>query len=540
VRVHTYSAAALQGPDGVDSSYVDLGPAGQLGVGAAWARVAPGLRSVANQHDEIETWVVVAGEGLVFADAERLRVVAPTVVQFEPFETHFVESTGATDLVFASFYWRDGERARDAATGVEHRRFHERPVFVLSSGPSPAAEAFARYQRMTGAEAWHLAGGDDPGDDAGRRAFLDRVAASGQRDLRAGVEELLRLGRVPASARELAGRELVVTDESAAAAYDVLRSIEALGRRLGRDWRADAPRSDWKIVRFTDSKDALLRAVVQPALWRLAHPAWTPDVDYHVVEHQPAEAGPADHWQRWLMDLGARVEARYDGVVRDAGIWTPEQTAFLARLETRLAALTGSLGQDGFSLDQAAETLDGIVQDATSFARLQAPLAALETWRDEARTAVALELAAARLLAAGAAPLMPRFAAGLAAALGDSAPAGWPRRVTLVPPGTRVALARLGDRPDGPDEPPLLPWLAGLVRGVLRLPDDEAVGDRTLVALGMESLQAIALQYQILEQVGADVTIEDLLGSRDVAQLATFIASELPSEVVTARAGARP
>ncbi|HSR23910.1 MAG TPA: methionine--tRNA ligase, partial [Candidatus Eisenbacteria bacterium] len=92
MRITTYRVEALQGPHGVDASTVDLGPAGQLGVGAAWARVAPGLGSVANQHDEIETWVIVAGEGEVFADADRRRVSASTVVQFEPFETHFVEN----------------------------------------------------------------------------------------------------------------------------------------------------------------------------------------------------------------------------------------------------------------------------------------------------------------------------------------------------------------------------------------------------------------------------------------------------------------
>jgi methionyl-tRNA synthetase len=62
------------------------------------------------------------------------------------------------------------------------------------------------------------------------------------------------------------------------------------------------------------------------------------------------------------------------------------------------------------------------------------------------------------------------------------------------------------------------------------------VHDRTLVGLGMESLQAIALQYQLLDQVGADVSIEDLLGNRDVAELAILIASGLAPEVVAAQA----
>ena len=38
------------------------------------------------------------------------------------------------------------------------------------------------------------------------------------------------------------------------------------------------------------------------------------------------------------------------------------------------------------------------------------------------------------------------------------------------------------------------------------------MADATLVALGATSLQAIALQYQILERTGAELTLESLLG----------------------------
>jgi methionyl-tRNA synthetase len=107
--------------------------------------------------------------------------------------------------------------------------------------------------------------------------------------------------------------------------------------------------------------------------------------------------------------------------------------------------------------------------------------------------------------------------------------------VGLVKPGTRINLARQVFFGTAPEPPPLLPWLSDLVRGVLRLPDDEPVHDKTLVNLGMESLQAIALQYQLLDQIGADVRMEDLLGNRDIAELASAIASGLAPEVVRAR-----
>src|SRR6266700_1653581 len=208
VRTSTYSAAALRESYGIDVSAVDMGPAGQLGVGAAWARVPPGARSVANQHDEIETWVIVAGAGEAIVDAERHPVSPATVVQFEPFETHFVENTGETDLVFASFYWRDGERAGRAAGGVAHRRFDERPIFVFSSAPTPngdlhlghlsgpffAADVFVRYQRMTGADAWHITGSDD---------FQSYVVAAARHE-----------GRKPAETAAHYSKEILATLES--------------------------------------------------------------------------------------------------------------------------------------------------------------------------------------------------------------------------------------------------------------------------------------------------------------------------------------
>src|SRR5262249_38150042 len=96
-------------------------------------------------------------------------------------------------------------------------------------------------------------------------------------------------------------------------------------------------------------------------------------------------------WQRWLNDLGARLDKHYGGVVPDAGIWTPEHTAFLARLDNRLAEMTGCLGQDGFSLNLAAQTLSGIVADTLRFAGLERAALEMPDWKDEARTAIALE-----------------------------------------------------------------------------------------------------------------------------------------------------
>lgn len=106
-------------------------------------------------------------------------------------------------------------------------------------------------------------------------------------------------------------------------------------------------------------------------------------------------------------------------------------------------------------------------------------------------------------------------------------PAQWPELVALVPPGTRCGLAGQvyfgAAEPEPEPEPPLLPWLSGLVRQTLRLAQDEQVANATLVGLGVESLQAIALQYQILERTGAEVPVDDLLGDKTVTQLAVSL-----------------
>jgi methionyl-tRNA synthetase len=450
-------------------------------------------------------------------------------------------------------------------------------------------------------------------------------------EFRADVAAHHRAGRTPARLKELAERlfarqrvDVAVTHPSTwgvpplepgaddqviwvwpEMAYGFLHGIESLGARLGRDWHAAAPQTDWKIVHFFGYDNSFYHSILYPVLYRLAFPDWTPDIDYHVNEFYLLEGekfstsrrhaiwgkdilGPHSvdavrfflsrtrsegrrtnfeqdayeavlrdrligTWQRWLNDLGARVDEHYGGVAPEPATWTPEHTAFRRRLGTRLSALTDSLTPDGFSLNKAAEALDGIVEDVTQFSRLETAVSGIEGWRDETRTATALELAAAQLLAYAAAPVMPRFAARLAGALGAPPPAVWPRTVALVAPGTRVDLARrvffvgAPGRAEQPQADPapgpaatLLPWLRGLVRSTLQLPEDEPVDDRALVELGMESLHAVALQYQILEEIGVDISVEDLFGEPDVDALAGLLGERAAEDAARPMAEVAP
>ena len=266
-------------------------------------------------------------------------------------------------------------------------------------------------------------------------------------EFRATVAEHHRAARTPARLKELADRlfardrlDVAVTHPSTwgvpppgpdaqdqviwvwpEMAYGFLHGIEALGRRLGHDWPATDPRSDWKIVHFFGYDNSFYHSVLYPVLYRLAYPEWTPDIDYVLNEFLLLDGekfstsrrhaiwgkeilGPhsvdavrfhlsrtrsegrrtnfqrdayettvretlVGTWQRWLNDLGARVEERHGGLAPQPGRWTPEHRAFRRRLGIRLAALTECLGPDGFALNQAADELDGIVADTIRFSR---------------------------------------------------------------------------------------------------------------------------------------------------------------------------
>ncbi|MFJ5264892.1 class I tRNA ligase family protein [Streptomyces sp. NPDC088387] len=648
--ISTFDPRALAPAFGIGMSSVE-----GLGVGAGWGRVTPGGASTSHQHDETEFFVIVAGQGEFVVDGRRHPAKPGTLALFEPFESHVLENTGDSDLVFLTQYWRDPVRAMKSAGEEQRLAFGERPVFVFSTPPTPngdlhlghlsgpylGADAFVRFQRMNGTEAWHLTGSDDyqsyvvgaadregrapaetaahysaeiartlalmdivpdqytvtdaePGYRQGLQDFFTRVVGSGwatvtERDalfdgesgrylyevdvkggcpgcgsgtsgniceecgepntvvdladprsnasdaeprraplarwslplhlFREDVAEHHTHGRVPARLRELGdrlfarpamdiplshpadwgvppaeqdvdGQVIWVWPEMS---YGFLHGIESLGVRLDRGWKAAAPEQDWKIVHFFGYDNSFYHSVLYPVLYKLAHPDWRPDIDYHVNEFYLLEGEKfstsrrhaiwgkeilnedtvdavryflsrtrpegertnfrrADFesalddtligtWQQWLNDLGTRVAKQYDGKVPDAGVWTPEHSAFLARLGARLDAVTGALRSDGFSLNEAAAELDGLVEDTVRFARREARTAQSAGWQDEARTAIALELAAARLLAHAAAPLMPRFAGRLAGALGVPQPAEWPRTVELVAPGSEIRLA---------------------------------------------------------------------------------------------------
>ena len=274
-------------------------------------------------------------------------------------------------------------------------------------------------------------------------------------------------------------------------AFGFLFGIEALGVRLQQGWSAKSPDDKWKIVHFFGYDNSFYHTLLYPALYRLAYPDWSSDIDYHVNEfyllegmkfstsRQHAvwgkevlnqesvdcvrfhlcltrgEIARADFdlasldrtrvnlttlWDGWLNSLGAKVANEFSGAAPDAGDWTSDHRAFLGILEGHRRTIESELSPNGFSLNGAAKAVNELVESVARFSLSQRPLENIDTAFDRNRTTVALELAAALLLADTAAPLMPRIAKKLHTALGVSEERKWPEAVELLQPGSPVGL----------------------------------------------------------------------------------------------------
>ncbi|MCX8957642.1 class I tRNA ligase family protein [Erwinia psidii] len=345
--------------------------------------------------------------------------------------------------------------------------------------------------------------------------------------------------------------------------YGFLWDIEQLGKKVNQPWKADQPDASWKIVHFFGYDNSFYHSILYPVLYRLAYPDWQPDIDYHHNEFylldgkkfstsrrhavwgkeiltpesvdavrfylsltRPEQTRTnfqlaayqtelrqtlLGEWQGWLHDLGQRTERLFAGQAPDAGIWTKEQVAFWAQLNGHLQRITDALNRDGFSLRRAAQQLKMLVQDTLVFSQSQQRLAAIPAWKDEYRTSLALELAAAQLLSRIAQPLMPRFADRLAAALGNTGGSAWPQQAEIVTPGNAITLhqVRFFSDPDAQQDTPHWAWLHEKLATLL--PNVDAQPAQRLAELGATSLMAVTLQYYLLNEMQADIPLEFLL-----------------------------
>ncbi len=160
-------------------------------------------------------------------------------------------------------------------------------------------------------------------------------------------------------------------------------------------------------------------------------------------------------WQEWLASLGAKIAEASGGrapAPPELGdVLTPEQRRFAERLRRLAADAAAAYEAATFSPQAASRTLCEIVRQARRFGQAEDWWATVPARAASRRAALALELAAARLLAQAAAPLLPDFAARLAADLGFAGPLAWEEPIAWVPAGQPVG------RLDAVYFPPLLP-----------------------------------------------------------------------------------
>lgn len=149
-------------------------------------------------------------------------------------------------------------------------------------------------------------------------------------------------------------------------------------------------------------------------------------------------------FQDWLAALGDRVSNEFYSSAPEYDEWNEEHTLFYSELT---ALNTGARSAyEGRRLQIVVKTCVDLVTRAAVFGQEQQHLAGFSEFQEQRSTSVALELAAARLLALFTYPVMPNFSTQLWKVLGHAHPItdeGWSKQVQLLEPGQRV-LARAG------------------------------------------------------------------------------------------------
>jgi methionyl-tRNA synthetase len=164
-------------------------------------------------------------------------------------------------------------------------------------------------------------------------------------------------------------------------------------------------------------------------------------VDYaNTVQHELV-----DGWQGWLHALGTKVVREFDGLAPASGIWTEAQHRFDRELGAIVTGVEAAFERETFSPQKAVRMLRELVRCARSFGLAEVHWSGVADRRAEQQTAVALELAAARMLALLSAPIMPGFAEQLWQDLGYETSIvehGWEHTPDLVPARARINLNR--------------------------------------------------------------------------------------------------
>jgi methionyl-tRNA synthetase len=146
--------------------------------------------------------------------------------------------------------------------------------------------------------------------------------------------------------------------------------------------------------------------------------------------------------QQWLQDLNRRIMTYADGTAPSPAVWIDSHSCFCDYLRGVPADMAFAYSEKSFSTQLAARQLLELVRRSSAFGRSEEHWSQVTSRRLTHNTALALELAAARLFTIMAAPMMPQFAASLWKDLGQTSSihhAVWPDGMEWLEPGIRIS-----------------------------------------------------------------------------------------------------
>jgi methionyl-tRNA synthetase len=146
-------------------------------------------------------------------------------------------------------------------------------------------------------------------------------------------------------------------------------------------------------------------------------------------------------WQVWLNELGDKVASQSGGGAPEPGVLTAEQNRFRHALKSFAAEVALAYEAATFSPRRATRAMCGLVSSAHRFAKAEDHWSKSDSRRSERRTAIALELLAAKTLALLSAPVMPDFSSRLRESLGYTGSmldGAWNEMDEWVPAGMNI------------------------------------------------------------------------------------------------------
>lgn len=146
----------------------------------------------------------------------------------------------------------------------------------------------------------------------------------------------------------------------------------------------------------------------------------------------------AGTWRAWIREISSRLGEQPGGAMPECRDMTHEEERFLDGLTQRVQRIGRHHEAESFSMRQIARELSALVHEARDFGKATDFLRGSANLERRRATRLALEVTALEALAIAAAPLMPRFAAGLRRSLGLEAEPRWPGRLAPRPAGTRL------------------------------------------------------------------------------------------------------